>query len=352
MRFMKTILKLLLAVGIIFSLTSCNEEKKLSIKGDIPITESTVLRINNEIVQHSDFPDASISLETLEGDAIALTLRNLVVGHPEIEILCNNTITKGSPIEASFSGTAIYADIMKISISGNFNENRIDLLEINTDYEYDIVGKWQPKDFILDFYNSNLPIDELDGIETIINTIIEEAGVFNRQFIELTRDGFVRNMRTTLNSEYSFQYYIDKMADLLYFYLRHSYTQAFKDYLENSDSAIKIILKEFGLYEMISQAADITLPTKFELSGKNKDRYLRIYMNEETVSPYISLFKESIEESIKKIKELDYSNLPSLIGKITPVQFELIKQEFITMLNLLIDPESTYQIGIKFNIIS
>ena len=340
---MKKTLKLILAVVTALSFMSCKDEQKISFKGDIPITENTVLRINDEIVKHSDVPNASIYAETLEGDAIALTLKNIVVGHPEIDILCNNTITKGAPIEASFSGTAIYADIMEIQVSGNFNENHIDLLEIKTDYEYDIVGRWHPRDFILEFSNPKVPTDELGLIETAINDIIKETGSFNGRYIELTNDGFTKNY---------FQYYIDKMANLLYFYMRHSYTEEFIGQIESVDSSSLAILKKTGLYDILVKAVDITIPTKYELSGKDKDRKLKIYMNQETFSPYMSLFKDTVKKYISEIENLKYSDFPFIIGKMTPEQFEMIKKECIFILNLYLDPETTYQIGINYDIAS
>lgn len=360
---MKTLLKFTMIIGLLFSFASCKEEDKLKIDSELEITNATVLTINGEEVNQADFPNASISFEQLKSSSIIATLKNLVLGHPEVPIICTYSTVKNTskPEKISFNGTSIYADIMNIDLNGVIDENNIISLNINTKYDYNIVGTWGPEQVIMKFSHPTIPTDDINMFASFINVIIKQKNIINDAKLILTEDGYIGQEKTV-------QYYIDDIEELFYIYVRYTITQELINMINDSENELADIFKMLNLCNITKNTGNITFPFKYKLDENS----LTLYIDEEIMKPYTEQMKKPYPnspaitpiDSVKKwIDELTFKYLkesnPELIDELRGVAidfneeiFKSLKAFVSKLFNMLIDPEVKYQIGIKFRRVS
>ena len=351
---MKSILKFIFSALIIFSLTSCEDNftKNIKIEQDFEINDSVNLLINGEEIASESMQDASIYVKTAENNSMFVTLKNIILGHPEVEILCSAHTTKSPEAELYFSGMADYASIMNIKLNGIVSTKKIISLNIDTEYTTDIIGTWKPEKFEISFDNKIIPSDFSNIIFKKLHEILAQQSQNCLINMTLTENGNILTFGRDNKENYLLKYYIDN-KDNFYIHLNSEFLNTIVESIDSCQN--KNLLDSLNIKEFIQKLSNITIPVKYKLLGEDNSK-LTIFINEETIKPFIEAMKGNIKEladTISQMTFLDFQKaFPTLGTFVSPELFEVNKKYWLDIIYLTLDYKFTFSIGTIFKRVS
>lgn len=355
--------KFLLIAATALLFVSCNKSDMTVYEGVYNVDNNTVVVVNNQKVNFTDFENARISIAVNKGDNCDITLTNFINGQPEVVIpgTIYETGTK-SAAGATFSGSVSSGDRI-ISVEGTTADATIATITITEEIDVEgIVGKWSIAGASMDFSHPDLEILDLSGIipelQLPMTTVVEMINMYLMQaieedpdlanwYIEFTSDGYIRSLDSQDDPEMLniFGYYVKPEENIFGICIRKSLIEYIISMLDE-DPELKQMLEMFGLGSLIDNPQSISVPLKYALS----DAGLSLTADQSLVDPYLDMITEPVAIIKAMLSGLKYEDVAEFIYDngletfITEENFPAVIALVIDIVDALTDGQAQYSI--------
>lgn len=355
--------KFLLIAAAALLFVSCNKSDLTVYEGVYGVDNNTVVMVNNQNVNFSDFENARISIALTDGDNCEITLTNFINGQPEVIVpgTINETGTK-SAAGATFYGSVNSGDRI-ITVEGTTSDATIASIAINEEITVDgIVGKWSIGGASMNFSHPDLEILDLSAIipdlQLPMTTIVEMINMYLMQaiaeepgladwYLEFTSDGYIRSRDTQDEPDMLdiFGYYVKPEENVFGICLRKSLTEYMLALLDENPE-LKQMLEMFGLGSLIENPQGISVPLKYAVSGTG----LSLTADQSLVDPYLDMISEPVAIIKAVLSGLQYGDVEEFIYEngletfITEENFPAAIALVIDIVDALTDGQAQYSI--------
>ncbi len=355
----KILFTLVAAATLIFS--SCSKNGPTTAIADEYTIEENGLIINalNESV--TDYPDASVKITALDKNKATVTLKNIILGYPEMNVICSVIQTKGDT-EYTFEGKYESADI-EVLLAGKVLNKKLSI-DISFLKNSELIKKWMIGEkkvslfgyiFILPDISvsftppTSITTIKVDGKEVLINEYVNslnilipimaaQAPISYMEFTQRSTVSFgMKKIETAsiatpvfpdLEINNLLQFY--EADGILYFYLRKSVGDIVNESMKKEGTSIQI-------------PSPYLFSTRYVINGKDKEAKLQLSLDQTLLNQYLLMVKGIVSNMTLK----DYILFSG--KEVTEKEFLDFKSEFLSVINIITDKDSKYKIS--FNLI-
>lgn len=358
-RTIKILFTLVAAATLLFS--SCSKNGPTYAISDEYALEEDGLIINALKESTTDYPDASVKIKALDKNKVKVTLKNIILGYPEVDVNCSVIQTKGDK-EYTFEGK-YESSAIEVLLAGKVVNKKLSV-DISFLKNSELIKKWMIGEKKVSFlvYNFILPdisisltpptgvtTIKIDGNEVLIseyinllNTIIPvmaaQAPISYMEFTQRSTVSFgmkkielaskVTPALPELEINNLLQFY--EADGILYFYLRKSVGDLVNDNMKKEGGSVQI-------------PSPYLFSTRYIINGKDKEAKLQLSLDQTLFNQYLLMVKGIV--SIMTLEDYSMFNGENVSEK----EFLEFKSELLSIINLLTDAQSKYKI--TFNLI-
>lgn len=350
--------------AIVF-MVSCDRTKAPENPGHLTGTFSadstSTIILNGVSFTGDEFKDASVTTSSNGENQYNLVINNIIPGIDALECSASTLDSKTSPAESDFSltGSATNGNrnfYLKVVLTSSSTIKTLDISEKNNGV---IAGKWRPSGLVADIQSPQLQgIDVQQLADQISNFIFTEENTKDA-LICLSDDGSISVAefeKDSLMIKVLPTYYVDEAESLVYICFNQLFAEYFATDVKDNPK-LQDILNRFGIGDsFINNPTAFAIPLRYEKNGKE----LSVYVDEKILMPK----KELIDLQLNLVKAFlntltyeefcnEYSDLKAFLEEsmqmeINEQTFNTIKQVLVMVIDIFLDEQTTYKLGLKF----
>lgn len=359
--------KFLLITVMTAMLLSCKENSDFTIyQGDYFVDNNTVIILNGQEVNLSDYENAEINIAVIEGNSCNVTLRNFINGQPEVIIPA--TISEGgtkSAAGATFSGSEGTIDRL-VTIEGATAEASISSITITEEVTVDgIAGRWLLNGATFDFSHPDLQqidfseispdlvfnVDDIVGmLNSSLGELLEANNYFQESYLEFTTYGTVNFQDADPLINDIICYYVRPEESTLYVYLRKTLVDSLFTIIREEPDMMNVV-SMLGFTSLVENPQSMSIPLDY-VTGSGT---LTLSATQDILDPYEAQLEQPIGMINAILQTLTYESFsqlladyPDLLQLITAENFPRFKEIILNTFNTLTDGQAEYSLSLDF----
>ena len=360
--------RLILFLATILFMVSCDRtktpENPEQQTGTFSVDSTSTIILNGVAFTGNEFKDASVTTAFNGENQYTVVINNIIPGIGALECTASTSDSKTSPADFDFSlsGSAtngnrnFYLNVVLTSSS------TIKTLEVSEKNNGVIAAKWRPSGLIADIQSPKL--NDLNDLN--VQQLADELSqlIFTEEnmgdaLIILSDDGSISigglEKDSLLNKVFP-TYYTDEAESILYICFNGLFAELSATELKDNTTVLDI-LKKLGVEEsFLDDPKAFAVPLRYEKNGKE----LSVYIDEKLLLPKKELIDLQLNLAKVFLNNLtyeefcnEYSDLKASLEEMIQIEideqvFDSIKKVLTLVIDIFLDEQTTFKIGLKF----